>query len=216
MQDGETVAPATAVAQPAPEPSTHSEETEKKSNQHVTEISSVKSSPIGSLGALVLIATIVALLGTGALFLYKTSRTGRLETETGNFDNLQAKLGSEPLNKMSADLQEIMDGQSSLETALKGRIYWSLFWSKLGSATPKSVYYTTLAIDGNGVVSVGGMANDLTSIAKLMVSLRNAQSNNEYLFQNIKLGNTSVRDFSGKTMTAFSVTFNVNSNQLKK
>jgi Tfp pilus assembly protein PilN len=94
---------------------------------------------------------------------------------------------------------------------LNSRIYWSEFWKKLNEATPTTVYYSSLSLGENGVVSMSGAADNLTSIAKMMMSLEDSP-----VFSGVKLGNTSVKNLSGKEKTAFSVTVNVNSSELLK
>ncbi|MDO8513150.1 MAG: PilN domain-containing protein [bacterium] len=213
MLNGETVAPVSAGSASAENgvKEVSSNQEEAKQEDKSPEIQSVKVTSVGSLGALVLIATVIALLGTGALFLYKTSRASKLVQEEKNYKTISDQLNSADLKKLAANLQEVQQGQESLTTALNQKVYWSKFWTVLSSVTPTAVYYNSLSMDSNGVVSLTGSASDLSSIAKFMVSLKKSP-----VFKDIKLGNTSVRESGGTVSTLFSATFTVNAEELKK
>lgn len=180
---------------------------EEHHGEKMAPIKPLKTPKAGSLGTLVLIATVIALLGTGALFLYKTSRATRLSDEKRTYDNLIAQMNSGDLKTLGDDLQEIEEGKTGLESALASRVYWSKFWDKLSAVIPKSVYLSSLSIDSSNVVSVSGSASDMTGIAKFMVSLQGSP-----LFSDIALGNTSVS--SSSNSTAFSLTFKINPSEL--
>ncbi len=176
----------------------------------VAEISSVKVSSAGSLGVLILIATIIGILGTGGFYVYKISRQTKLDEAIKKYNNLTTEVNSSDLKKLASDLQEIQDGQKSLKDAMDSRVYWSKFWNRLSAVTPKNVFLGSLSIDEANTVSLNGSAPDLTSIAKYMVSMKKSP-----LFSDIKLGNTSVKNQAGGPgLTAFAITFKINPEEL--
>ncbi len=196
----ESTPPVEAPQTPAPEP-------EKEA---IPDIKPVEVPKMGSFGALVLMATILTIAGAGILYFMTLSKGKSIEQKRTEFTNLQTMIGEGQLGQLNKDLGEIVTGQTALDSALKGRIYWSKFWNELNNVTPKSVAYTTMTVDKAGSVAVSGTATDFSAVAKLMVSLQHAP-----IFSSVQLGGTSIKDEGGKKQTIFSLKLQVNPEQLK-
>ncbi len=187
------------------------EEVKARAQNKPEEVQALKVPKSGSLGVLVAIATIIALVGSGVLFLYKTKQNDLANKQEQQFKSLQEEIDRGELGALSLDLEEVNAGNASLKSALSGRMQWSKFWRKISELTPKAVYYNSMSIDQAGTVSISGAGSNLTSVAKLMVSLQSSP-----LFEDVKLGGTSAKIENEKAVTAFSVTLKVNSTELGK
>lgn len=180
-------------------------EAPQKDDASAPEIKSTVARRAGAFGVLVLMATILAVAGTGILYLISASKTANVEGRQKEFNQLNQQLTTGELAQLDKDVLEVMAGATALDTALNTRIYWSKFWSQLNGVTPKSVAYSSMTVDKEGTIAISGKAADFTSVAKLMVSLQKAP-----VFSMVELGGTSLKEEGDKKTTLFSLKLKVN------
>src|SRR4030042_3005453 len=84
----------------------------------IPEIKALETPFIGSAGALILMATIIVLVGTGILFLFNISRDNAITEKSKNYQNLSGELNNTNtggLGLFQKDLQEVINGQNALK-----------------------------------------------------------------------------------------------------
>lgn len=171
---------------------------------------------IGSAGALVVLATILVMVGTGILYLFETARDNGIVQKQKEYDVASSTLNTGDMGKLQNDLKEIINGHQVLQSALATRLYWSTFWKQINDWTPKLVDYSSMTIDESGMIVLNGETSDYSSLARLMVTLQDEES----IFENVEVGGFSQSTQQDKgvsrTVTSFSIRMNIKANLLLK
>ena len=159
------------------------------------------------IGATILVVLLI--LVSAGLLLAKKNSIKNLTIQIEQVDN-QLK----PLADLDKKLSAFSSALTNIDNALNQRTNWFAVFKELNNITPKDVVYTNFSVDENNQIKLDGNAPSLSSIARLIVALKQDKDkpeNPNSKFQNINLSSVSVSE--GKFN--FSLTLSLTASALK-
>lgn len=156
-------------------------------------------------------ALIIVLVSAVGLYVLKANKDSALKTKNAEYASLQQQINSPPLKDLDKQIVDLQNGLAVYQSTLSGKIYWSKMFTELERTVPKSIIYTALSVDEKKALKVSGLADDFSSIAKLMASLTSSKG-----FTNVKLVSSQISETAGVGKVSFSLSFNVIEASLKK
>lgn len=129
---------------------------------------------VNFLEILSIAAAAFAIIAAIVFVVLQRSAANQLQVKTQELQDLESQLKTPDLAVADLRAQKISKSVSTLQTALKQKVYWSKLFDDLKINSLRSVKYNNFSVDDKGVVKIDGEANAYSDVAKFLAGLRNS------------------------------------------
>lgn len=168
--------------------------------------------PFDTFGVAIFLVVLVEVVLLFGLNLYYKSRT---ESLSQKLNEHQATLASAEFSTLNTQLEEVLEGQELLKTALASRVKWSNFYSMLNAVTPKNVRINNIQVGNTGTFRADGETASLSSLAQAIVAWQEGSPSAPTPFSNVALSSNSFSNVDGRRVVIFSITGTADMGRLK-
>ncbi len=167
----------------------------------IAPVEAVKN-PFDTFGVAIFLVVLVEVILLFGLNLYYKSRTQSLSQKLIEH---QATLASAEFSTLNTQLEEVLEGQDLLKTALASRVQWSKFYLMFNAVTPKNVRINTMQVSDTGTFRADGETASLSSLAQAIVAWQKGSASAPTPFSKIILSSNSFSNIEGRRVVAFSI-----------
>lgn len=184
---------------------------DRKKQEEIAAVEPHKS-PFDTFGVAIFLVVLVQLVVMVGLNIYQKGRFTNLSNQLSAH---QTTLASAEYSTLNAQLEEVLAGQKTLESALAEKVNWGRFYGLLNSATPKNVRVTSLQVSTGGAIRIDGQTPTMSTLAHLLVAWQKGTDAAPTPFTTIELSGNSFGTEGGSRVVNFTMTGTVNVGGLK-
>jgi Tfp pilus assembly protein PilN len=151
----------------------------------------IEEKPQG-LGILIAAVVLTVLLLAG-LYLIKVQKNARISTLEAELKDLNSQMQAKDVQEAKTKALSLEARLNALQSARQKQILWSQIFKEVQATTSQQAQYTSLSIDQENKVSITGKTENYSSLAALLVGLKNSKK-----WQEITLVSTNVIEEEGK------------------
>jgi len=151
----------------------------------------IEEKPQG-LGILIAAVVLTVLLLAG-LYLIKVQKNARISTLEAELKDLNSQMQAKDVQEAKTKALSLEARLNALQSARQKQILWSQIFKEVQATTSGQAQYTSLSIDQENKVSITGKTENYSSLAALLVGLKNSKK-----WQEITLVSTNVIEEEGK------------------
>jgi hypothetical protein len=184
---------------------------DRKKQEEIAEVEPVKG-PFDTFGVAIFLVVLVQLVVMMGLNIYQK---GRFQNLSDQLTAHQTTLASEQYGTLNTQLEEVLDGQQLLQTALAQKVNWAQFYTLLNASTPKNVRVTSVQIGQNGSVRIDGQTPTLTTLAQLLLAWQKGTTAAPTPFSSVELSSNSYATEGSGRVVGFTITGTINLGRLQ-
>lgn len=184
---------------------------DRKKQEEIAAVEPQKS-PFDTFGVAIFLVVLVQLVVMFGLNIYQK---GRFEKLSEQLSAHQTTLASSEYSTLNTQLEEVLAGQSLLQSALADKVKWAQFYTLLNNVTPKNVRVTSAQISTNGSYRIDGQTPTMTTLAQLLVAWQKGTDTAPTPFSTVELASNAFGTDGGNRTVNFSITGTINLGRLQ-
>jgi cytochrome c-type biogenesis protein CcmH/NrfG len=184
---------------------------DRKKQEEIAAVEPHKS-PFDTFGVAIFLVVVVQLVVMVGLNIYQK---GRYQNLTDQLVAHQTTLASAENATLNTQLEEVLAGQTLLQSSLAEKVKWAQFYTLLNAVTPKNVRVTSAQVSTNGSYRIDGQTPTMTTLAQLLVAWQKGTEAAPTPFSTVELASNSFGTEGGNRTVNFSITGTINLGRLQ-